>query len=477
MSEAAGSNQAALVAIYGRRRVGKTHLVRSHLEPMAGTYFEAIGQHEAPRDIQLDNFRQQLEAVFFKHRLTPLRDWREALSLLGDGVEAKAQRSPNKPVVVFFDELPWMATHRSGLLSAIDHLWNARLSRLKNVVWVLCGSSASFMLDRLINAKGGLHNRITHRIRLEPFGLAEVRALLASRGLRRGVLQTFELYMALGGVPHYLLQVPRATSASQAIGQLCFGKSGQMRDEFGRLFASLFEASGEHEKLIRAAATKRGGLLRDELMLQSGLPSGGRLTRRLDELEAAGFLARFVPYGRRTRETRYRLIDEYCLFYLRWLDGTLKSTYGARGPKYWQSKTGSPAWRAWAGYAFEGICLKHSAEIEVALGIDGLANEIGTWSYIPRKGSKDTGAQVDLLFDRPDGIINLCELKYAAEDFVLTKAYAKELVNKVEIFKARTKTKKDVVLTLVTTHGLKPGLWNDDVIDSVVTAEGLLGPT
>lgn len=476
LTRAAQTDRASLVAIYGRRRVGKTQLVRAHLQPLAGTYFEAIGQHEAPRAIQLDNFRQQLEATFFDRRLPPLVDWRDALARLGDGVEAAARAEPRAPIVVFFDELPWMATHRSGLLPAIDYLWNARLSKVPNLVWVLCGSAASFMLDRLINAKGGLHNRVTHRIRLEPFRLAEARELLVSRGLRRGTMQTLELYMALGGVPHYLHQIPRGRSASQAIGELCFGRAGALRDEFGRLFASLFDDSGEHERLVRALAARRTGLLRDQLIQDSGLPSGGRLTRRLDELEAAGFIRRFVPYGRRRRETKYRLVDPYSHFYLKWIDGAPPSTFGIRGPKYWQSKAGSPAWRAWTGYAFEAICLEHSAEIEVALGIDGMANEVGTWSYTPGRGSTDPGAQVDLLFDRPDGIINLCELKYANEDFSLSKAYAKELVNKAEVFKARTKTKKEVVISLVTTHGLAPGLWNDDVIDSVVTAEALLRP-
>lgn len=475
LTDAAAVERAALVAIYGRRRVGKTHLVRAHLEPMAATYFEVIGVHAASKAIQLDNFRQQLEATFFQHRLPTLRDWREALTLLGDGVVARAKRTPNEPIVIFFDELPWMSTHRSGLLPAIDHLWNARLSKVPNLVWVLCGSAASFMLDRLINAKGGLHNRITHRLRLEPFRLAEARELLASRGLRRGTMQTLELYMALGGVPQYLLQVPRGVSASQAVGQLCFSREGYLSDEFARLFSSLFDDSGEHEKLVRAAAKKRGGITRDELLSTAGVASGGRLTRRLEELEAAGFLARFVPYGKRARDTSYRLIDEYSLFYLKWIDTAPPSTFGARGPKYWQSKAASPGFRAWAGYAFEGICLKHSHELEIALGIDSLANEVGSWRYVPRPGSDDVGAQVDLLFDRPDGFINLCELKYATDEFVLTKAYAKELVSKVDVFKQHTKTKKEVVLTLVTTHGLKRGLWNDEVIDSVVTAEQMMG--
>jgi hypothetical protein len=474
LSDAARTKRAALVAIYGRRRVGKTHLVRDCLESSPGGYFEAVGQHASPKVVQLDNFRRQLEAVFFHHSLPALRDWRQALNLLGDAVVAAAEATPTKPVVVFFDELPWMCTHRSGLLPAIDHLWNTRLSKVPNLVWVLCGSAASFMLDHLINAKGGLHNRITHRIRLEPFHLGEARELLTSRGLKRGMMQTLELYMALGGVPQYLLQVPRGLSASQAIGEVCFGPSGYLSDEFDRLFSSLFDESRQHIQLVRTAARTRKGATRDELMRGAGMESGGRLSRQLGELEAAGFLARLVPYGKKSREATYRLIDEYTLFYLKWIDGLPPATLRARGSKYWLAKAGSPSYRAWAGYAFEGICLKHSAEIEAALGIDGMANEVGTWHYRPSRGSSDSGAQVDMLIDRPDGVINLCEVKYAAEEFRLTKSYAKDLANKVDVFKERTGTKKEVVVTLITTHGLRPGLWNDEVIDNVVTADALM---
>ncbi len=329
---------------------------------MASTFFEVIGQHQAPKDDQLANFKDQLEAVLFRHRLPELRSWREALSLLGDGVIEAARRARGRPVVVFFDELPWMAT------------------------------------------------------------------------------------------------------------------GGQLSDEFGRLFSSLFDDSGEHEKLVRACASKRSGMRRDELISAAGLKSGGRATRRLEELEAAGFLARFVPWGRKARDASYRLIDEFSLFHLTWIEPAPPSGFGSRGDKYWLSKASTPSYRAWAGYAFEGMCLKHVSEIEAALGIDGMASEAGTWRYAPPRGvDADAGAQVDLSIDRSDGIIHLCELKYAADEFVLTKAYAKQLVTKAEIFKTRTKTRKDIVLTLVTTHGLKPGLWNDEVVHSVVTADQLMG--
>ena len=474
LDRALRNDHAALVAVYGRRRVGKTHLIREYLRPRADTYFEAIGTHKAGRTVQLTNFQEKLEEVFFSGRRIPsLATWRDAMRLLGDEVVRRAASHPRKPIVLFFDELPWMATHRAGLLPAIDYEWNSRLSQVSNLVWVMCGSAASFMLDRLINAKGGLHNRITHRIRLEPFRLREVQEFLSSRRTRRTQSQALELYMALGGVPHYLGLVPRGMSAAQAIGELCFDRSGPLSDEFDRLFASLFDQADGHERIVRAVAERREGVLRDELIAETALSSGGALNRRLSELEAAGFLGRFIPYGKRSKQSSWRLIDEFSLFHLKWMERAPKGALGGGGANYWSAKARSPRARAWAGYAFENICLKHTEELQHALAITGIPSEIGTWRYIPPRKSTERGAQIDLLFDREDGVINLCEIKYAENKFTLSKSYAKELENKINVFRAKTGTKKQILVTLLTTHGLKPSLWAEDLIDQVITADAL----
>jgi AAA+ ATPase superfamily predicted ATPase len=468
------SKQPELLAIYGRRRVGKTHLIREYCEPRASIFFSATGQHGAASSLQLFHFKQQLERTFYGGAPLPtLASWDEALLLMCDAVERVA-RSRARPIVLFFDELPWLATQRSRLVEALDYYWNTRLSRIPAVRLVLCGSAASWMLDKLIHAKGGLHNRITRRIRLAPFTLREASEYLASRGLGLGPMQVVEHYLALGGVPYYLAQVEKGRSAVQNIAAICFDRDGILADEFDRLFQSLFKRADHYEKIIRAVAKRRQGILRNELIQALRSTSGGRLGQQLRELEEAGFITTLTPYGRKAKHQAYRLIDEYVSFYLKWIEPAPKGVLARGGHAYWKTRARTPGYRAWSGYAFEGLCLKHAQQIRGALGIEAIDAEIGTWRYVPsRRKRNDRGAQVDLLFDRADGIINLCELKYAEDRFVVDKRCARELADKVAIFETKTGTKKDVHVTLVTTHGLKPNSWSEDLISNVVTVDAL----
>lgn len=470
-----GSPEAELLALYGRRRVGKTHLVRGFFAPRTSVFFSITGEKDAPIAVQLAHFRDELARTFYGGRPLPLHgSWREAFAHLADAVDDHAARRPAEPVVLFFDELPWLATPRSGLLQAFDHVWNTRLCRVRQLRVVLCGSAASWMLDKLIHAKGGLHNRITRRMRLEPFTLAETSAFLKARRLQAGHRQVIETYLAVGGIPHYLKQMQRGRSAAQNIGQACFDRDGFLSDELERLFSSLFTDAGLHEALVRAIAAKRHGVTRTELLDTVDVSSGGGLNRRLRELEEAGFVGRLSPWGAKKKNAVYRLLDEYTWFYLQWIERAPKGVLAGDGASYWVDKAQTPAYRAWAGYAFEGLCLKHAHLIKRALGLGSVATEVGTWRWIPRQRSTTrAGAQIDLLFDRADGIINLCELKYAAEPFTITKAYARELRDKIAIFEEVTGTRKDVHLTLVTPEGLKRNLWSEDLVASEVTADAL----
>lgn len=314
------SSEAELVALYGRRRVGKTFLIRELFADK--TYFEVTGEKDQAANVQLDRFVRELSRVFYDGRpLAPCASWSDALERLSAAVEDFAGRNPRKPIVVFLDELPWLATHRSGLLQALDHAWNARLSKVRTLRLIVCGSAAAWMIDKLVFAKGGLHNRITQRIVLRPFSLAETAAFLRSRGVKLPRQQVALLYMAIGGVPHYLKQAQRGRSATQIIGELCFGRDGLLRDEFTTLFQSLFSEPHTHLAIVRALASRGSGLSQDQLAAHAGLSSGGRLKQYLRELETSGFIAAFTPFGRRKKETLYRLVDEYSSFYLSWIDG------------------------------------------------------------------------------------------------------------------------------------------------------------
>jgi hypothetical protein len=469
------SPEAEFLAIYGRRRVGKTHLIREYCESRSRVFFSVTGQKDAPLHSQIFHFKQQIEQTFYGGKPLPnLLSWDTALSLMSDAVEDLVARGVSKPIILFFDELPWLATPHSRLIQALDHCWNTRLSRIPAVRLIVCGSAASWMLENLIQAKGGPHNRVTKRIRLEPFTLGETKEFLDARKAKFSPLQILELYMALGGVPHYLKQVEGGRSAAQNIGSICFDRNGILFDEFSILFSSLFGASEIHRKLIRAIAKTRQGILRDDLIRAVGMASGGRLQQRINEILDAGLITALTPYGHKGKYTAYRLIDEYAGFYLKWIEPAPKGVFAKGSAEYWITKTQNPGYRAWVGNTFEGICLKHARQIMKALGITGVLIDIGTWRYLPNKNDPtDRGAQVDLLFDRADGVINLCELKYSQDVFQVDKRYVGELKDKILVFEKKIHTKKDVFLTLVTTFGLKKNAWSEDLVQNVVTMDAL----
>lgn len=467
------SREAEFVAVYGRRRVGKTHLVREFCKSRT-CYLEITGEHGSPLKTQLYHFRRELERVFYGGAPLPeLRSWREAFEVAIRAIEHWVRDHPERPIVLFLDELPWLATRRGGLIPALDHAWNTRLVQINQVRMIVCGSAASWMLDNLIHAKGGLYNRITERIRLEPFTLAETKTFLSSRSVKLGNRQIIDLYIALGGIPHYLKRVKRGQSAAQSVADICFDPGGILHDEFRHLFRSLFSNAEAHEAIVRALASKRSGLLRSELLEVTGFSSGGRLRRWLFELEESGFVFRDLPFRRKERDAVYRLSDEYVSFFLSWVDPAPRATVARDAAKYWQAKSQQPAYNAWAGYAFEGICLKHVPEISRALGIAHLGAEVASWRFVPRAGSPENGAQIDMLFDRPDGVVSVCELKFAQDGFVISKSYARKLRRKLEVFAAKTKTKKDVKLIIVAPCGLKANAWSDEMVDGVVTADDL----
>jgi hypothetical protein len=351
-----------------------------------------------------------------------------------------------------FDEVPWLASRRSGFLPAFEHFWNTWGSRQRQLVVVLCGSAASWMLENIVRQRGGLHNRVTRRVRVEPFSLADAEELLHARGVELGRYQTTELYMALGGVPHYLAQVRAGESAAQNIDRLCFSRDGLLRTEFNHLYASLFEQSERHEAVVRALAARRRGMTRQALLAAAKLGSGGAATKVLDELEESGFLLQMPRLGRVKREAVYWLADEYSLFYLTWIARHRSSVSAETG--VWLRKQGTPAWRAWSGLAFEATCLKHVAAIKAALGIAAVETVEGSWEHRPDETHRD-GAQLDLVIDRADRSMNLCEMKFSEGEFTVDKAYARELARKRDVFRETTGTTKALFLTLVTTYGLR----------------------
>ncbi len=443
------SQKAEFLAVYGRRRVGKTFLIHQFFKDK-GTYFEITGSKGATKKVQLRNFNRALRALFGGSY--DFQDWDDAFDVLFQHIQ---QMDPSKKFIFFIDELPWLASPKSGFLPALDHLWNRYLSRIPNILLVVCGSAAHWMIKKIIQDKGGLHNRLSAQIRLEPFTLEEAEAYVKAQNIEFDRKQFTELYMAVGGVAKYLSDLPQGKSTSQIINDYCFQQQGLLFSEFDKLYESLFDNSKKHIHVIRALAKKpQGGLKHSDLLKAASMLPGGSSTAVLEELEEAGFIMSQTAFGKRSRERVYRLVDEYSLFYLRWIDPIKENVLRHFDPDYWNKQYGTSAWYQWAGHAFENICLKHSFKIKKKLGISGVTTTESHWQHFPSgKGGK--GAEIDLVIDRADSCINLCEMKFSKDIFTLDKDCAQNLENKRNVFKEQTQTKKTLFTTLITSFGHK----------------------
>ncbi len=472
LQRAFDSKEAEMIAIYGRRRVGKTFLVREFFNKKHCLFFQVSGIHKAPSKLQLEEFKKEIERVFYSQqqytRLQIPRNWMDALGMLTDAITIQGS---TQKVILFFDEFPWMATSKSGLLQSLDYYWNRFWVSDPKIKLIICGSAASWIIKNILNNKGGLYNRVTLKIYLEPFSLYETKSYLKQKGIALDNIQILQLYLCIGGVPFYLKQVEKGLSAIQVINKLCFQKKGTLLDEFQNLFSSLFEHGEAHEEIIKFIASHREGMERSQIEAAVKY-KGGRLTKRLKELEEAGFIMSFTPWGKE-RGTYYKVIDEYTLFYLYWIAPGSKSRITKEiDTKYWEIVSQTPAFRTWSGYAFEAVCYKHLNNIRKALAIPEGASAT-TWRYIPPRKSKESGTQIDLLFDRPDGIVNICEIKYCTTPYIVDKNYAKELQHKVQVYKKITKTQKQIFISMITLYPLKKTMYSEELIISEATLNDL----
>ncbi len=467
-----GSSKAEFLAVYGRRRVGKTFLITEYFRDK-GIFFEITGSPNASTSEQLANFHREYSALFESEGISaPPANWSEAFHRLATVCKklAAAQR-----IVLFFDELPWLASPRSGFLSALDYFWNRHASRMPNILLIVCGSAASWMIKKVVDSRGGLHGRLSAHMRLLPFTLTETERYLHSQAAKLNRKQICELYMTMGGVPKYLSYISRGTSAAQVIDHLCFSPQGPLVTEFHRLYFSLFDSSEKHIACIQALAraTQRGLSRREILDTVPAVSNGGTASAVLRELEEAGFISASLALGKRAQSRRYRLTDEYSLFYLRWIDPVKSQVLQRSDRAYWAKKRGTPAWYAWAGKAFESLCLKHINEIKEALSIGGVLTQHGHWEYRLKRGTGERGAEIDLVIDRADDCIHLCEIKFSDGEFAITKQYADQLERKKEVFREQTKSRKALFTTLITPYGIRDNIHARAVVDHSLTLEDL----
>ncbi|HEY0177847.1 MAG TPA: ATP-binding protein, partial [Pedobacter sp.] len=434
LSDILASERPELVAVYGRRRVGKTYLIRNYLKQHI--QFEFSGIHHITTGIQLKNFTKALsDQLNNKNPLAVPADWFAAFDLLASLLTPKMR---SKKAVIFLDEFPWMQTPKSNFLAAFENFWNNWASRQNRIAIILCGSAASWMIQNVVRNKGGLHNRITRKIPLLPFSLYETEAFLKNRGVNLNRYQITQLYMAMGGIPAYLEKAGPGLSAAQIIDKECFTENGFLYNEFNDLYTALFDKAEKHRRVIRALAAKPMGLNRNEIIRLCELQTGGSTTSLLEELGAAGFITPYIPLGKKLKDSIYKLTDAYSLFYLKFIESAKSAGKGT-----WTKLSDTPSWKSWSGLAFETICLQHVQAIKRALGITGIYSEASIWRSRP--GATNSGAaQIDLLLDRRDHCINVFEIKYYPEKFSIDKKYAAVLQQKLSVFREQTGTNKQL---------------------------------
>ncbi len=470
LQEICESPEPEFLAVYGRRRIGKTYLI-SEFFKSKGVYFEITGMKDGSTAEQLFQFAHEFSRRFNAgERISPPKNWAEAFALLLEAIESVEK---GKKIILFFDEIPWLASPRSKFLNALDHLWNRYLSRNPQIILVICGSSASWIIRKVINNKGGLHGRITRKMRLLPFALGETEKYLQSRHIELDRKQIIDLYMAIGGVPKYLSFIGRGKSSAQVINEICFSINGGLYNEFDNLYRSLFENYEYHVAIVKVLAKYTEGLTKDEILNKVNLSSGGSSSKIIEELVDAGFLVYAPSFTKKKVGGTYRLVDEYSIFYLTWIADLPKMGLESLDPNFWVKKQRSAQWSAWSGCAFEALCLKHIQKIKKALGISGITTVESGWRYGPPKNSKAQGAQIDLVIDRADKCINLCEMKYYDSEFVIDKDYEERLRMKKNVFREQTETTKTLFTTLVTSYGVKKNAHFMAVVDNQITMQDM----
>lgn len=458
LQQAYHSEYSEFVAVYGRRRIGKTFLVREAFNYQFA--FQHTGVYKEPLKKQLRNFRDALKMSGMKKVKIPT-DWGDAFFQLAEFIK----ESKEGKKVIFIDEIPWLDTPRSGFLSALEYFWNSFASARKDVLLIICGSATSWIINKVLKNHGGLHNRVTYRIHLQPFTLNECEQYAKYLGMRASHYDLIEYYMVLGGVAFYWSRLDKGLSVAQNIDNLIFSETGFLHNEFNELYDSLFNEPESYLKIINALGTIRIGMTRDELVKEGGITSNGKLTRMLEDLAECGFIKRVPSFGGKAKDDLIQLVDNFTIFYYKYMKENRNND-----EHFWSNSYNSPIRAAWTGLAFERVCFLHIPQIKQALGIAGVSTRYYSWKA---KGDNHSlGAQIDMVIDRDDNIINICEIKFAKGEYSISKDYSMTMNNKIDKFIASTKTKKSILLTMITTHGVAHNeYWNQ--IQKEITADEL----
>ena len=460
------SDRSEFVIVYGRRRVGKTYLVDNFFNYEYD--FSFVGGHRLTKQKQLRNFAKAIKKYAHLSYQPKFANWDDAFDALEELMEGLPE---NKRKVIFIDEMPWIDTPQSEFVDALETFWNSWAARRRDILFVASGSSTSWMMDKLVENQGGLHGRITNNIYVRPFTLHEVELYMKSRGAAWDRYQLLQTYMVIGGIPFYYSLLNVKESLVQNIDRLFFRKNGELRTEFEELYSALFTNAEKYTNVVKVLNGKREGMTREEIEKATGMDKSV-LTTVLRNLERSDFILRYSQYGNKSKGAIYRLVDFYTLFYYRFIHN-----FNAQDEEWWSHNFQSPSIESWQGFSFELLCLLHLTQIKKKLGISGIATATSSWRYIPQKKKEENekiekGTQIDMLIDRGDRIINLCEMKFSINPYRITDSYEQTLRDRMNIFQEKTQTTKSLVYTFVTTFGIANGMGRS-IVNSEVTMEDL----
>jgi len=467
LTETLNSNRAEMIAVYGRRRIGKTYLIEQFYKQKSVNMVSLIGQANANMSTQLGNAKNRLIEQKGIDVLGA-KSWSDIFYAIKN--YHQHYHDPKQHFVLFIDELPWIATAKSGFIGALSYIWNAYFEKFSNVSFVLCGSAASWMVRKVVQEKGGLHQRITRQIPLFPFTLKESEAYLKEQGfIYLSRKEIVDLYIIFGGVAQYLRFLNPQKSISENINQLCFSVGGELQREFSSLFLALFGKKGVHQPLVQYMGKRKQKLFDAGSLSKKFNVKIEKIYQTLDELEMAGFVSRQNKYGQKKRDTRYLLTDFFSKFHLKWMEGVSQNEL-MQNPNYWQYISYSQNWISWAGNSFESVCHRHILEIKRALGISGVYTQTFYWD---QKGEQNKeGSQIDMLIKRADKTVMIVEIKYYNQPFSISKSYAQNLHHKIESFRASDKEHNSLMLVLLTTYGLKMNQYST-IVSSQIDMESL----
>ena len=459
LNEILHDDKSHFVAVYGRRRIGKTYLIREVFNYRFT--FQHSGLSEGSMNEQLFAFDSSLKDAGINIKKKS-KNWLEAFDKLKETI----RNSNEKRKIVFIDELSWMDTPKSDLMVALENFWNGFASARKDIVLIVCASATSWMLSKVVHNKGGLYNRLTQQIHLQAFCLRECEEYIQSEGLALNREQILQYYMIFGGVPYYWGFIKKGLSLAQNIDNTLFAKNAPLRDEFKYMYASVFKNPETYIKIIETLGTKKVGLTREELIKLTGLSNSGDLTGKLEELESCGFIRKYYAVGMKKKNAVYQLIDCFTLFHFKFLQDEPTDEH------FWTNQINTPAVNTWMGLAFERVCMQHVAQIKNKLGISGVLTEINSWYCKADPDRGVFGSQIDMLITRKDQVINLCEMKYSGSEYTITEKVDKSIRNKINDLRVLTSTKFAIYPTLITTYGLVNNSYSDS-IQSVITLDDL----